>query len=84
MAEPSGSDPVRGRGRGRSRGGLGKYLRACGRGGRGRPAEFNKRLLLQVELRKPELTEEEADISGKDNIAAGRKGGLWQGALAEG
>ena len=62
MAEPntttSASDPVRGRGRGKSRGGLGKYLRARGRGGRGRPAEFSTRLVLEGE-RKPELTEEE-------------------------
>jgi hypothetical protein len=58
MAEPSASNPVRGRGRGKSRGGLGKYLRARGRGGRGRPAEFNTRLVLEGE-RKPELTEEE-------------------------
>ncbi|KAF9029460.1 hypothetical protein BDZ89DRAFT_1101524 [Hymenopellis radicata] len=35
------------RGRGKSRGGLGKYLRARGRGrGSGRPAEFHERLLL--------------------------------------
>jgi hypothetical protein len=61
MAEPnttSASNPVRGRGRGKSRGGLGKYLRARGRGGRGRPAEFSTRLVLEGE-RKPELTEEE-------------------------
>jgi hypothetical protein len=54
----SASNPVRGRGRGKSRGGLGKYLRARGRGGRGRPAEFSTRLVLEGE-RKPELTEEE-------------------------
>ena len=62
MVEPntttSASNPIRGRGRGKSRGGLGKYLRARGRGGRGRPAEFNTRLVLEGE-RKPELTEEE-------------------------
>ena len=60
MAESntSTSNPARGRGRGKSRGGLGKYLRARGRGGRGRPAEFNTRLVLEGE-RKPELTEEE-------------------------
>ena len=41
----------RGRGRGKSRGGLGKYLRARGRGhrGGGRPAEFGKRLVLEGE-----------------------------------
>jgi hypothetical protein len=40
-----------GRGRGRARGGLGKYLRARGRGhrGGGRPAQFGKRLLLEGE-----------------------------------
>ena len=50
-----------GRGRpNRSRGGLGKYLRARGRGGgRGRPAEFSQRLLLDGEG-KEEMTEEEA------------------------
>lgn len=60
MAEPNTSvpAPVRGRGRGKSRGGLGKYLRARGRGGRGRPAEFSTRLVLEGE-RKPNLTEEE-------------------------
>ena len=43
------SQPER-RGRGKSRGGLGKYLRARGRGrGLGRPAEFGKRLLLDGE-----------------------------------
>jgi hypothetical protein len=65
MAEPNPSvpRPMRGRGRGKSRGGLGKYLRASGRGGRGRPAEFNTRLVLEGE-RKPELTEEEeADLA---------------------
>jgi hypothetical protein len=53
MAEsPSGpvsASPVRGGGRGKSRGGLGKYLRAQGRGrrGGGRQAVFNERLLLE-------------------------------------
>ncbi|TDL26928.1 hypothetical protein BD410DRAFT_836029 [Rickenella mellea] len=42
--------PTQPRGRGKSRGGLGKYLRARGRGrGRGRPAEFSKRLVLEDE-----------------------------------
>jgi hypothetical protein len=59
------SNPVRGRGRGKSRGGLGKYLRARGRGGRGRPAEFNTRLVLEGE-RKPELTEEEEEQLARD------------------
>jgi hypothetical protein len=39
------------RGRGKNRGGLGKYLRARGRGhrGAGRPAEFRERLVLDGE-----------------------------------
>ncbi|OJA20276.1 putative protein 28 [Rhizopogon vesiculosus] len=54
MAElnsPSTSEPTRARGggRGKSRGGLGKYLRARGRGRGGRPAEFHKRLVLEDE-----------------------------------
>ena len=63
MTEPSTSVPtsVRGRGRGKSRGGLGKYLRARGRGGRGRPAEFNTRLVLENERKLTE--EEEAEIA---------------------
>ncbi|KJA26518.1 hypothetical protein HYPSUDRAFT_36230 [Hypholoma sublateritium FD-334 SS-4] len=53
------SGPTRGRGRGNSRGGLGKYLRARGRGrGFGRPAEFTTRLVLEGE-RKPTLDDEE-------------------------
>ncbi|KAG7088939.1 hypothetical protein E1B28_012884 [Marasmius oreades] len=48
--ESSSPNRGRGRGRGKSRGGLGKYLRARGRGrGLGRPAEFQKRLLLEGE-----------------------------------
>ena len=47
----SSSSSSRGRARGKSRGGLGKYLRARGRGpgGGGRPAEFHKRLVLEDE-----------------------------------
>ncbi|KAJ7576939.1 hypothetical protein C8J56DRAFT_971988 [Mycena floridula] len=41
--------PSSSRGRGKSRGGLGKYLRAKGRRGTGRPAEFSQRLLLDGE-----------------------------------
>ncbi len=49
----------RGSARARSRGGLGKHLRARGRGHRGgRPAEFKERLLLEGE-RPDELDEEE-------------------------
>lgn len=41
----------RSRGRGKSRGGLGKYLRARGRGrSHGRPAEFTPRLRLEDEV----------------------------------
>lgn len=51
----------RGRGRGKSRVGPGKHLDGNRRRprGRGRPAEFTQRLLLEGE-RKPDLTEEEA------------------------
>ena len=52
MAEPA-SNP----GRGKSRGGLGKYLHA-----RGHPAEFSTRLVLEGE-RKPDLTQEEAELA---------------------
>ncbi|KAH9001933.1 hypothetical protein EDB86DRAFT_2902560 [Lactarius hatsudake] len=60
---PSQSQPgpfhPRGSARARSRGGLGKHLRARGRGHRGgRPAEFKERLLLESE-RPDELDEEE-------------------------
>ncbi|KZP13976.1 hypothetical protein FIBSPDRAFT_981457 [Athelia psychrophila] len=52
-ASPKATDSeggTRGRGRGNSRGGLGKYLRARGRGrGGGRPAVFGNRLLLEDE-----------------------------------
>ena len=48
-----------GRARGRSRGGFGKALRARGRRGAGRPAEFRERLVLEGE-RPEELDEEEA------------------------
>jgi hypothetical protein len=56
---------MRGRGRGRSRGGLGKYLRARGRGGRGRPAEFSTRLVLEGEKLEEETEEETAERSRK-------------------
>lgn len=63
----SSSGPSRARGRGKSRGGLGKYLRARGVRGRGRPAEFNKRLVLQdeelVELDEEEQKELESKYS---------------------
>ena len=50
-SETGPTNPSRGRGRGKSRGGLGKYLRARGRGhrGGGRPAEFRQRLVLEDE-----------------------------------
>ncbi|KAF9040038.1 hypothetical protein BJ165DRAFT_1416442 [Panaeolus papilionaceus] len=62
------------RGRGKSRGGLGKYLRARGRGGRGRPAEFGTRLLLEGEGKQELDEEEEAEL--KQELAAkyGRRG----------
>ena len=57
-SDPS-SAPTRGRGRGKSRGGLGKYLRARGgRRGGGRPATFSERLVLEGE-QEVELDEEE-------------------------
>ncbi|KAJ7203354.1 hypothetical protein GGX14DRAFT_551797 [Mycena pura] len=53
MSESQSSPPAptsRGSARGKSRGGLGKYLRARGRGrGAGRPAEFTTRLVLEDE-----------------------------------
>ena len=60
-SSPSSHNPfhARGSGRARSRGGLGKHLRARGHGHRGgRPAEFRERLLLPSE-RPDELDEEE-------------------------
>ncbi|KIY49158.1 hypothetical protein FISHEDRAFT_41945 [Fistulina hepatica ATCC 64428] len=51
-------ESVRPRGRGKPRGGLGKYLRARGRGrGIGRPAEFSNRLVLEEE--QDEISDEE-------------------------
>ncbi|KAH9027835.1 hypothetical protein EDB84DRAFT_1499366 [Lactarius hengduanensis] len=61
QSQPSSHGPFhpRGSARARSRGGLGKHLRARGRGHRGgRPAEFKERLLLESE-RPDELDEEE-------------------------
>ena len=55
----TGNTATRARGRGNSRGGLGKYLRARGRRGVGRPAEFNQRLLLEDEQPDDEVDEEE-------------------------
>ena len=49
----------RDRGR-RKRGGFGKYLRARGRRGGGRPAEFHTRLLLEGE-EETEVDKEEAE-----------------------
>ncbi|KAI0053488.1 hypothetical protein FA95DRAFT_1552549 [Auriscalpium vulgare] len=57
-SSPSSATRARGRGRG-NRGGLGKYLRARGRRGAGRPAVFNERLVLDGEGSQ-ELEEEEA------------------------
>lgn len=62
MADPSeGSTSTAPRGRGRGkRGGLGKYLRARGRRGGGRPAEFRERLVLEGE-ESGEIDPEEAE-----------------------
>lgn len=58
MSTPSSHNP-RGSARARSRGGLGKHLRARGRGHRGgRPAVFQERLLPEGEQTN-ELNEEE-------------------------
>jgi hypothetical protein len=56
-ADSSSTGQERARGRGRSRGGYGKFLRARGRRGGGRPAEFRERLVLEGE--KPEEFDEE-------------------------
>lgn len=57
------TDASRGRGRGKSRGGLGKYLRASGRRGSGRPAEWGKRLVLEGEGEiDPEELEEISEL----------------------
>ena len=62
VAGESSSPAGRGRGRSRGshkpRGGFGKYQRARGYRGRGRPAEFGKRLVLEGE-EEAELEEEE-------------------------
>lgn len=62
MAESPLPDAISGpsRGRGKSRGGLGKYLRAKGRRGYGRPAEFNTRLVLEGEADAEDDEEETA------------------------
>jgi hypothetical protein len=59
-----GGSNVRGRG---SRGGLGKYLRARGRRGLGRPAEFGKRLVPEDEetAEGEEAEAEAAEIAQK-------------------
>lgn len=62
-SEASASSP-RGRGRGKSRGGLGKFLRARGRRGGGRPAEFKERLLLDGE--RPADDEDEAEAEERE------------------
>lgn len=57
MAESTGAPT----GTRRGRGGLGKYLRAKGRRGTGRPAQFSERLLLEGEGPVDEDDEEEAE-----------------------
>jgi len=59
-ADSTSAHPDRKRGRGGSRGGLGKYLRARGRRGAGRPAQFHERLLLEGEKPEDEDEDEEA------------------------
>lgn len=51
--------------RGKSRGGLGKYLRARGRRGYGRPAEFTQRLVLEDEMQDEEDEELKAEQTQK-------------------
>ena len=55
--------PTTSRGRSRGRGGLGKYLRARGRRGGGRPAEFVTRLRLEGE-EEEEAEEEDGEEDG--------------------
>jgi len=59
-ADSTSAHPDRKRGRGSSRGGFGKYLRARGRRGAGRPAQFHERLLLEGEKPEDEDEDEEA------------------------
>ncbi|KAF7316524.1 hypothetical protein MIND_00171700 [Mycena indigotica] len=60
------SSTSKGRGSHKSRGGLGKYLRARGRGrGYGRPAEFSKRLVLEDEELVDPQGEEAAEIAAE-------------------
>lgn len=64
-ASPSTPSSSTGRGRGKSRGGLGKYLRARGirGGGGGRPAVFTERLVLEGERRPGD--EEDAEFAAE-------------------
>ncbi len=64
MASSSQDTPSRGRGRS-NRGGLGKYLRAKGRKGYGRPAEFNQRLVLEGEQEAELDPDEQKDLQTK-------------------
>ena len=54
----------------RGRGGIGKYLRAQGRRGGGRPAEFGTRLLLEGE----KAGDQDADQSESDSDSEGNEG----------
>ncbi|KAL1739957.1 hypothetical protein HDZ31DRAFT_48461 [Schizophyllum fasciatum] len=70
MAEPTtsssavrGSRGARSRGSHKPRGGFGKSVRARGRGGRGRPAQFGTRLLLEGEA---PLTPEEEEAAEEE------------------
>ncbi|KAF7305022.1 hypothetical protein MKEN_01217200 [Mycena kentingensis (nom. inval.)] len=60
-----GKSAYRGRGSHKSRGGLGKFLRARGRGRGGRPAEFSKRLVLEDEQVVDPDDEEAAQIAAE-------------------
>lgn len=64
--QPSDTTGTTSRGRGKSRGGLGKYLRAKGRRGGGRPAEFGKRLLLDGEGSEINPDDEEAQEAARE------------------
>lgn len=74
LPDPASQEPKgpRGRGRGKSRGGLGKYLRARGRRGYGRPAEFSKRVLLEGEG-APADDEEAQQIAAENAIKYSRR-----------
>jgi hypothetical protein len=79
MTTPGDSRPAqasrgtRSRGSHKPRGGRGKYLRARGRGGRGRPAEFNERLLLEGEMPLALGDEEAAEKARQEKAKYGKR-----------